>query len=157
MLRIKIYISALLIFFVQQTTAKSVFPKNCEPIPMGEELFITTKKSIIVLVYNKNEQTNIWLTSPAKMGWSSQIQADRWSALFLNKKKFTLNCIESKPGHEQHISCSEAIRACKWKPIKAPQKLSKVFWAGESLSFEELQENLIDQGFKIPIKEHKEV
>src|SRR5690606_917703 len=104
--------------------------------------------------YNSS-QTDLWITHPvsdpsAGAGWSSRLEAGNWSALALDKKKFELSCIESRPGHEQQIPCTGMIAVCEWPTVRIPEQAKGTFWAGENMTLAALTAYLGGRGFKLP-------
>ncbi len=67
----------------------------------------------------------------------------------LGTKPFDLNCIESKPGHEQQISCVNVLTACQWSNVKHPDN-SGTFWAAEDMSLKAILAELGSRGFILP-------
>lgn len=137
--------------------ADSVMPEGCQGIQVqGESVTLKAKKSKLVVIHNTS-QNDIWVTHPvsnpgASAGWTSKVQKDNWSALVVDKPSFILNCIESRPGHEQQIPCEGAIAVCTWKGVKIPAGDQGTFWAGEDMSLDSLKTALGGKGFVIPNK-----
>lgn len=151
----KCLLSILLISIAGTLFAKGL-PSSCKTVQMeGESLILSTEKPVLVMIHNVST-SDLWLSHPsadsgASAEWSSRLEAGNWSALALDKKNFELNCIESKPGHEQQVPCSTVISLCKWS--KAERKKVKEkgsFWAGENRSLSALISHLEGRGFKIP-------
>ena len=98
---------------------------------------------------------DVWITHPASdatfdSGWSSRLQGNQWSALALDKTKIKLNCIESKPGHEQQVSCEQALAACEWPITSRPEHAHGIFWAGENMTLTALTAYIGRHGFELP-------
>lgn len=119
--------------------AEEIFPPKCQPVVISDEIVpLSTTKPTVIMIHNLST-TELWLTHPsqegrANAGWSSRVQSDNWSALALDRKKFTLNCIESRPGHEQQIPCKEVVAVCQMQDVTVPEHLSGTFWAGENMA-----------------------
>ena len=149
------YIFLLLSLCTLTAEAKDFFPKTCHPIPVQTAaLLFQSKKPLLILVYN-HSRLNLWLTHPAadsnvSAGWTSQLESGHWSALVLGKGAFELNCIESRPGHEQQISCVNLVHACEWTAAILPQSSLGSFWAVENTDLANLMAQLGDKGFKFP-------
>jgi len=130
-------------------------PNTCQPIAVQEEAVeLTTKKPALILIHNLSKN-DLWITHPvsdpsASAGWSSRLQAGKWSALSLDKEKFAFTCIESKPGHEQQIPCKEAVAVCKFSNVTNPTQSKGTFWAGEDMSLPSLLTYLGGRGFELP-------
>ena len=98
---------------------------------------------------------DLWITHPVSeadtaAGWSSRLQSGHWSALALDTTAFELSCIESKPGHEQQVSCEHALAICEWPITSSPEHTSGIFWAGENMSLTALTAYLSRRGFELP-------
>ncbi|MBA3536324.1 MAG: hypothetical protein H0T84_06930 [Tatlockia sp.] len=152
----KILFSALLISFSAAVSADSNnLPSSCKPIQVeGTSAMLTAKKPVLIMIQNSST-AELWVTHPvsepgASAGWSSRLQAGNWSALALDKNAFELNCIESKPGHEQQIPCSTVISLCKWSTVAMSAKEKGTFWAGENMPLPGLISHLEGRGFKLP-------
>lgn len=153
----RLIMAALMSFLVTNIYAGgSIMPPLCKPVMVDKaELNLTAKKPALVLIYN-HSNSELWLSHPVKnigasAGWTSQLESQKWSALALNKKDFKLTCIESKPGHEQEVSCQGLVTVCKW-PNQESEKSKGTYWAGENMSLPALKSYLGDRGFKLPAK-----
>lgn len=135
--------------------AESILPKGCQAVTVqGDAVTIKAKKSSLVFIHNLTS-ADLWITHPvaepsASAGWTSRVQGGKWSALSLDKGPFVLNCIESKPGHEQQVPCEGAIAVCKWKDAKMPVNAQGTFWAAEDMSLAALKAAVGARGFVIP-------
>lgn len=150
------FCSSLLCFSV--AAAESVLPPGCQAVTVqGEAVTLQAKSSSLIFIHNLTDE-DLWITHPvdnpsASAGWTSRLQGDNWSALALKKGPFVLNCIESRPGHEQQILCEASIAVCKWKEkgVKIPRKDQKsTFWVAENMSLPALTAAVGARGFKIP-------
>lgn len=135
--------------------AESTLPKGCHPVAVqGESVTLKTKQNKMFFIHNLTK-TDLWITHPvvdpgASAGWSSRLQVGNWSALVINQGTFVINCIESKPGHEQQIPCEGAIAVCQWEKIKFPSNSDGAYWAGEDMSISALNAALGSRGFVLP-------
>ncbi len=135
-MRISIFLCGLLLSYSVYSGAE--LPKGCKPLMVqGESVMIKGKDAKIILIHNV-AQSDLWITHPvaepsASAGWTSRLQADHWSALFVAKPPFALNCIESRPGHEQQIPCEGAIIVCAWSKVAHGEKNQATFWAAENM------------------------
>lgn len=131
--------------------AESTFPKGCHPVTVQGESVTLQAKIKLVYIHNLSN-SDLWVTHPvtdagASAGWASRLQANNWSALAVNKTPFILNCIESRPGHEQQIPCEGAIAVCQWPKVKIPSSTEEgAFWAGEDKSLDALNAELGSRG-----------
>ena len=135
--------------------AESTLPAGCQAVTVqGDEVTVQAKKKSLVFIHNLTS-ADLWVTHPvtepgASAGWTSRLQGQKWSALFLEKGPFVLNCIESRPGHEQQVPCEGAIAVCQWKKTKFPENAQGTFWATEDMSLKALIAAVGARGFVIP-------
>lgn len=138
--------------------AESTLPEGCQALAVqGESVTVNTKKNKLVFIHNLTK-TDLWITHPvsdpgASAGWTSRLQGGNWSALVIDKGSFVLNCIESRPGHEQQVPCEGAIAVCQWKKMKSPANSQGTYWAGEDMSLSALTAAIGGKGFVLPSKE----
>ncbi|KTD22466.1 hypothetical protein E3983_01050 [Legionella israelensis] len=138
--------------------AGSALPEFCQAIRIDDETaLLKTSKTALFMIYNRTDNT-LWLTHPvenpgASAGWTSELQPGHWSALNIGQD-FTLNCVESSPGHEQQVSCKDAIRICRYKKVRFPKNNQGSYWAGENLPLKELLSHLAERGFVLPESQH---
>lgn len=135
-------------------------PSSCRPLPVsGESVMLSSKKPVLILIHNLSEG-DIWITHPvadpgASAGFSSNLMSKKWSALVVNKKSFELNCIESKPGHEQQIPCEGQLAVCKWPTVKITSQNIGTYWAAENMNWSDLTTYLGGRGFSLPASVNK--
>jgi len=140
---------------VFSTHAKEVFPKECIPLVIDSDLIvIPSAKARIIMIHNLST-VNLWITHPisepgATAGWSSLLQSGNWSALSMNHAQFELSCIESRPGHEQQISCKNVVGVCEWPTAAQPNKPTGIFWAAENMALSPLIAFIGRHGFMVP-------
>ena len=131
--------------------AESTLPKGCKPITVqGELVTVKAKKNKLLFIHNLTD-TDLWITPWAKNTTdsnelTSRLQTGNWSALTLTKGTFNLQCIESRPGHEQQIPCENAIAVCQWSKVTFPKNYSNV-WAKENMSLAGIKAAIGANGF----------
>lgn len=142
--------------------AESTLPVGCQAVPVqGEQVTLQGKKSNLYFIHNLTS-ADLWITHPltnpsASAGWTTRIQGGNWSALALKKGPFALNCIESRPGHEQQVPCEGQIAVCKWKGVKISKKdQGSTFWVAEDMSVSALTAAVGARGFVIPVPKNQE-
>lgn len=142
--------------------AESTLPVGCQAVVVQcETVTLQAKKSSLVFIHNLTS-ADLWITHPvtnpgASAGWSTRLQNGNWSALALNKGPFALNCIESRPGHEQQVPCEGLIAVCKWKGVKIPENgQGSTFWVAEDMSLSALTAAVGARGFVIPVPKNHE-
>lgn len=95
------------LFFLMSTTA---FAIPCQPVPIQTETIeLQTQKPLLVLFHNTTDH-NLYITHADN---ASLLEANKFSLLLLTQNKLTLHCVESRPGHEQHIPCHSALVLCQ--------------------------------------------
>lgn len=148
------YIISLFLFLVSlPICAKEIFPKGCKAIVVdGETLNLKLPKLPALIMLHNLSNSNLWLThqdldAAAHAGWTTQLHAGHWSALNLNTSNFELSCVESKPGHEQQLPCTELIAVCHWPHAKMPENSKGSYWAGENMELSELIAYIARRGF----------
>ncbi len=145
-------ISMILVLFINHVSAEEIFPDQCTPIMVsGERVILPAANSVISMIHNLSS-TDLWITHPvsesnASSSWSSHLQAGHWSALVSDNKPLELSCIESKPGHEQQISCSAVLALCQWKAKQLPKKATDTPWAAEDMVLSPLIAFIERRGF----------
>lgn len=150
----KTLLTILCCIFSLSLHAQEVYPKNCVPWPIKDaQPIFTTTQPVILMLHNLSEM-DLWITKPAsdqgaQAGFSSLLQAGKWSSLVISQgdEKLPLKCIESKPGHEQEVSCANVLAICQWQKVKFPDQSSGIFWAGENMNLAPLQAFLARQGY----------
>lgn len=130
-------------------------PSGCKTIHFSGSTVVLSKESPSLVLLHNLSDVDLWVTHPiidpgASAGWSSRLEPKHWSALALNNKTFELGCIESKPGHEQQISCAGVLAICRWEGMTDASLAQKeqVFWAVENMPLPDLLESLNQRGFK---------
>ncbi|OGV44905.1 MAG: hypothetical protein A3F46_06115 [Legionellales bacterium RIFCSPHIGHO2_12_FULL_42_9] len=135
-------------------------PSSCRPLPVtGESIMLNVKKPVLILLHNVSDG-DLWITHPvadpgASAGFTSHLMTKKWSALVVDKKSLELNCIESKPGHEQQISCEGQLAVCKWPIVKIAPKQLGTYWAAENMNWSDLTTYLGGRGFSLPASTKK--
>jgi len=151
----------ILVTLTWNASAEEVFPARCIPLVVsGELVIVPAAKSMVTMVHNLSS-SDLWVTHPvsdpgASAGWSSHLQAGNWSALVLNDEKFALSCIESRPGHEQQVSCSSVLAVCQWPATGLPQKASGTWWAAEDMLLSPLIAYIKRHGFVLAESQNNE-
>ncbi|CEG55598.1 hypothetical protein [Legionella fallonii] len=152
----RVLVSFCCLLLSSYALAQPTLPAGCQVVAVkGEAVTLKSKNSKVVFVHNLTSG-DLWITHPvtnpsASAGWTSRLQAGNWSALVVDKPPFVLNCIESRPGHEQQLPCEGAIAVCQWPGVKVPNNLQgSTFWAAEDKPLAQLTAALGDRGFVLP-------
>lgn len=123
---------AIFIILIYSFTAFKLFatPAPCEPLSLSQDIIHLKTNKPLHFIFHNTSMHNVFIvpaqTSSATPGWSSMIEPDKWSTLYLATSPLVLKCIESFPGHEQIVSCQSVVTLCK---MKAPtQESEKVKW-----------------------------
>jgi hypothetical protein len=151
----RVLISLYLLLTTTLCIAETSLPVGCHALAVqGNTLTLQAKKNKMIFIHNIT-QTDLWIThsvtNPStSAGWSSRLQGENWSALALDKGPFEIQCIESKPGHEQQVPCVGAIIVCQWNGVKFPKQSKGTYWAEEDMSLSALTTAIGTRGFVIP-------
>lgn len=133
--------------------AREIYPYGCKPMALrGEVISIPEGDTRLILFHNLSKM-DLWITPVTQhqtRPMSTRIKSGLWSALVTEKESLILNCIESRPGHEQHIACFEGVAACEWLLDGHPDKPTGLFWGAENRALGSLTAYLGRQGFVVP-------
>ena len=138
---------------VCKSASIEVYPAKCVPFSIqGVLLDLKVKPPAVVMLHNLSKN-DLWLTHNAvgeeSSGWSNRLSANKWSALSMTKESLNISCIESRPGHEQNIACSDALAVCIWPAEKIPKQSLGVVWAGENRSLSTLIAYIARRGYVV--------
>lgn len=129
-------------------------PNNCQPIAITSATvdfssFVVQNPTLIII--HNLAKTNLWLTLHDEVAnydnLSSMISADHWAAIIWSHKSSKFSCIETRPGHEQQISCEGMVFLCRWEITKSKKDIPANFWLAENMSLPILLEHLSSHGF----------
>jgi hypothetical protein len=148
------YFFLLLTFFsiITHAAPEEIFPSHCKPFVLhGESSTLSAGTPRVFMLHNLSD-FDLWITQQTanSADLTGRLQSNHWSALVLDKHAFTFNCIESKPGHEQAVSCEKTLAACEWTPQSLPKNKYPVFWAAEDMTLPPLIAYLQRLGFELP-------
>lgn len=151
----KFIIMNFLIMMSWNIYATDALPKACNSIAITQATVTLPNSAPSLILMNNVSEMDLWITHPisepnASAGWSSRLQSKYWSALALGNEAFELSCVESKPGHEQQISCAGALVICEWPNLKGADSKKMPYWAAENMPLAELLSSLSQKGFKMP-------
>lgn len=68
----------------------------------------------------------------ASAGWTSEIDAGRWSAFAADSKAFKLSCMKPADGNVKTLPCENVLNVCELPSPKMPSDLSGSFWVSEN-------------------------
>lgn len=151
----KYLLSIMFTFSAFNVCADDIFPVGCKAVVVKDEsVTLTAPKSAVVMIHNLATH-ELWLTHPvvdpsSSAGWTSRLQGGNWSALALHDKSFELSCIESRPGHEQQISCAGVLAVCQFGTETMPANEAATYWAGEDMNLSALTAYIARRGFTLP-------
>ena len=130
------------------------FAINANAIDLTHDVVLNTsshKSSSLYLIRNKSHQ-RLWLTHPhkhvgASAGWASLIAPGNWSAIWVSRKNFLLQCRLDQSG-QKIVPCNEYIVLEFKKVIKTP-KIAKnqSVWVAENLNKKTLLSRIKARGF----------
>lgn len=138
-------------WFVYNCYAIEQFPTGCNPIQIKEDVALSVKKTTLLMLHNLSD-ADLWVIHPAKKTggseeWSTHFTADHWGALVLDQSAYQLTCIESRPGHEQQVSCQDSLAICEWPSVTLPKDIKGTFSPGENKILPQLIAYLGRQGY----------
>ncbi len=144
----KICLVWLMLWLGSSTTyAQEVLPPGCKAYAIhGDSIKFSAKTTAKVFMLHNLSAGDIWLVSPQL---STQLAKGRWSALTLDDAPIELQCVESRPGHEQQISCSNVFAVCQWPAAKNPNNAPSTAFVGENMQLSALIAYLGRQGFEL--------
>jgi hypothetical protein len=148
--------SLLCIILVARAEAKEIYPYACKPFVIHDEtVTLPAKKPRLIMLHNLSN-ADLWITHPMSeqdtfQSFSTRLQSNHWSALALDDNMFELNCIESKPGHEQQVPCAQTLAMCEW-PLTNPDNTQVPVWAAEDMPLTTLTAYMSRHGFELPQK-----
>lgn len=146
-MRITIWGLLICYLFPTLSSAEEVFPKACKPLAIQQEsILLNSAKQRVIMLHNLSKH-DVWIASHDLSG---RIKPNHWSALALDTSAIELNCVESRPGHEQQVSCEHIIGVCEWATEVRPKDIKGIFWAGENMTLEILSAYLARRGFTLP-------
>jgi hypothetical protein len=134
--------------------ASANLPQKCKSLrSVDDALTINTKgKQQLILIYNKSK-SQLWLTHTPKdpgasAGWTSSLDSGKWSALSMNDNDFSFKCVESRPGHEQTMPCSEMLTACNKVDAIFSPKTKGNYWVAENKNINQLIYSINGRGIE---------
>ena len=148
-MRYCLFMTLLIIFpILHAEHSKPEAIKPCKPIVVNKDpVVLSSDKPVIIMVHNPSANA-LWIThssSPhSSTSFSSLLDPGRWSALRLNGKDgaFELNCVESRPGHEQQVPCIGLISLCQSALAKVDKTMETAL-LGENMELTALKEQLL--------------
>lgn len=146
---------SFLLLSLSVIAGESTLPVGCHALRVQDEtITLLAKKNKLVFIHNLT-QADLWITHPltepnTDAALATRLEAGSWAALSLDKGPFILNCIESRPGHEQQVPCEGAVALCEWKKVGFPEYAKGVFWAAENMSLAALRAGVGARGFILP-------
>lgn len=129
----------------------SAFPRGCEPQRNAKKnVTFEAKGQRLFYVHNQNAQT-VYLafinrTGTAHAGWTSKIDADKWSALTLDDRTLTFHCVETKPGSEQRVACRSVIGVCLQNNVQFDKNSQGSYWVAENEDLDLINEKVFARG-----------
>ncbi len=128
----KLYISGLFYILLSTLTFADNFIKSCKILSINNDnLEFNVNKSAIFFVHNITAN-DVWLIANNNaVNLNNKLIAKQWSALILTTHLLKFSCIESRPGHEQRLSCANLITVCQTTMKTAATATS---WDGKNMS-----------------------
>jgi len=125
-------------------------PIPCSPVKVtvaNQNILLSGphEKNSSQMYFLKNKsQKSLWLDHPTKRGtasagWASYLQTERWSAIVVDKKDFSLSCAVIQPGKVDYLNCAQAISVCAPAHVAIPANRKGSYWLVENKPLEGLQ------------------
>lgn len=130
-------IALLILFTASLTTHALMLPKGCK-IQDINQAQLTLKSNTDALFFIQNNHTmDLYLVDSSQHIMTTKLSPSQWSVLAAKKKQPTIfQCVESRPGSEQRISCQGLMTICQISPKKAFEDFNTSHWAVEDTSLE---------------------
>jgi hypothetical protein len=147
------YLFVVLMCYVTSLMAEEMYPIGCEPLVVdSENVELAADKYSLIMLHNISNN-DLWViqklkADSAKSIFTGKISPGKWSTLVVNKKAVKFYCVESKPGHEQQVSCMDVLAICQWPKAIIPKKIKGISWASEDMEILQLIAYIERQGFK---------
>ncbi|MFY7697766.1 MAG: hypothetical protein ACOVQX_02970 [Legionella sp.] len=131
------------------------YPPGCNAMVVNAARIKILSKNSIIMIHNKSKH-ELWLIHPSSKksvgaGWSTRLQSGHWSALAIyNNQVFEIGCVESQPGHEQEIPCTDELLVCQYPMHQMTAKNGANHWIAEDMRLSALLAFVTTQGFKLP-------
>ena len=111
-------------FFSMQLFAEEYLPKGCKAFVIKNiAVELKANKDHLIFFHNISGK-QIWLANRDISKWTIELKPGLWNVFYLPKEHSTWRCIQSELGHEQQVSCQDAIALCQW-PVSPPDTSSK--------------------------------
>jgi len=148
------YLFVILMFYVTSLMAEEMYPAGCEPLVINSENVVLAANKYSLLMIHNISSHDVWAIQQLKADsvkpiFTGKISSGKWSTLVVNKKAVKFYCIESKPGHEQQVSCMEVLAICQWPHAKIPKKIKDISLVPEDMEILQLIAYIERQGFKV--------
>lgn len=135
----------------------SSYAINCEPVALksvNKTIILSgvqkPRTSQVYFLKNRSNRS-IWIDHPhahhaMNAGWSSFLHNDKWSAIVLNRKNFSLSCVVISPGKVDNVDCERALSVCMPKTTHAAARKG-TYWVVEDKSLVDLLKIASKKGF----------
>lgn len=140
------------------TKALSSLSPNCQSLKLksqNKNIMLSGSDAATGQIYliKNHSGTSIWLDHPGKRsatsaGWASYLRPNDWSALYIEKKGFAINCSVIQPGKEENLDCVQALTICQPQHLTYTATHKGSFWLVEGKSWDELLKGLEKKGVK---------
>lgn len=138
-------------------STNELFPTGCVPISnMGAEIKAGSNSPQLILLYNFSKDA-LWLNhsflegeSSARSTPASSLCNHKWSALAIHEPDFTLQCIEVRPGSEQHIPCDTVLKGCYYEKPGFTAENTGSYWVAENIRLRYLLKKVKNRGITVP-------
>ena len=120
-MRLKFGLFCSLMIMLAAGHAKEYYPRYCHAMVLNSRLFqLAAQKNQLINIHNISN-TDIWLASVQFPRWTLKLLPGQWSVFYAPKQKLSWQCVESRLGHEQLVSCQDVLAVCQTN-ANPPQK-----------------------------------
>ena len=144
------------ITFRDSGSSESGYPEGC--VVQGYEfkdnnlvLNESSSKQSLYLLHNVSGNS-FWLNHVmsedpgASAGWGSELDADNWSAIAMNRENFEMNCTILGSGEVKDLDCKEVVKICKFEKPVFNSEYPESFWIAENQTLIDLLDAIKSRG-----------
>lgn len=128
--------------FKETNQLSQICPQTDATFPEGAVAF-KGEQPTVYLLQNKSDH-DLWLVHDvqdpgASAGWTSLLKVQQFSAIMVDRKQFSLQCVEKKPGAQQYVSCQAVLYVCTWPDPELNHAKKGTYWIAEDMPFSDLK------------------
>ena len=122
----------------------------------GNKLILNAKSNKkvtwVYVIENKSKKT-IYINHPAdhpgtaSAGWGTRLDAQKWTAIMLDRPNFAITCQNGLTGNPQSVvACKKVLKVSRFKPHSNNTNKQGSYWIGENQSLDKLLQTLNVRG-----------